>query len=130
MYTTTPTDILRANPYVRQDPIAGYLQIGGSVAWLSKPEKPLHIALGGRLGYGGSLLNYLVGQPDRYRTESGSGLLLTPHVDVEANLRPWLRTSGGVGYRWAFGSNTPNFSPGRDFSGPFVHVHVYFGNFK
>lgn len=130
LYNTAPTYILETNPYVGQDPVAGYLQIGASAAWLSTPEKPLHLTLGSRLGYGGGLLNYLAVQPDGYKNLNAAGVLVTPYADLEANLRPWLRASLGIGYRLAFGPDTPEFKLRQDFSGPVVQFNVHFGNFK
>lgn len=130
LYNTAPTDILKTNPYAGQNPIAGYLQIGASAAWLPAAEKPLHLALGSRLGYGGALLNYLAVQPDGYKNLKATGVLVTPYADLEANLRPWLRASLGVGYRWAFGNDTPEFRLRQDLSGPVVQFSVHFGNFK
>ncbi|WP_375448353.1 hypothetical protein [uncultured Fibrella sp.] len=129
LYTLTPGDLLRVNPYAAQESVSGYLQIGGTFAWLPRSEKPLHLTLGTRFGYGGSLISY-VALPDTYQTIQTNGLLLTPHVDLEANLRPWLRASIGVGYRIVAGPNTTLFAFGRDFGTPVLHLGIQFGNFK
>lgn len=130
LFSLAPGDILKANPYAAQDGLSGYLQIGGNLDWLPRSEKPFHVAMGTRLGYGGATLDYVVTQPDTYQTILNNGLLITPHVDVEANLRPWLRVNLGLGYRVAIGSDTPIFEFRRDFSSPVVQFGIQFGNFK
>lgn len=129
LFTLAPGDILRANPYAAQDGLSGYLQVGGTFAWLPRSEKPLHLTLGTRFGYGGSIIDYVV-PPDTYQTTLTNGLLLTPHVDLEANVRPWLRASVGAGYRVAVGPDTPLFQFRRDFGTPVLHLGIQFGNFK
>lgn len=130
LFSLAPGDILRTNPYADQDGLSGYLQLGGTFDWLPRSEKRLHLAVGTRIGYGGSIVDYVINQPDTYLTLQDNGLLVTPHIDVEANLRPWLRANLGVGYRIAFGPNTALFQFGRDFSTPVVQLGIQFGNFK
>lgn len=133
LYTTAPQQLLKNSPFApAQDPVAAYLQLGGTVAWLPRAERPVHVVLGARLGYGGTVLSYFdpLGQPENLTVLTSPGLLLTPFADVELNLRPWLRASLGAGYRLATGDDTPYFRPRRDFSGPVLQAGFHFGNFK
>ncbi len=130
LYTEAPDDILRMNPYAAQDALSAFVQAGGTVDWLIRSEKPLHLTMGTRFGYGSLALNYVVAQSNTYTVLSSSGLLITPNVNLQVSLRPWLRANVGVGYRFAFGADTPVADFRHDFSNPVLQVGIQFGNFK
>ena len=128
-----PVFILKQNPFTaEQDAQAVYAQLGGTVAWLPRAERAVHVVLGARLGYGAGVVSYFdpPGQQEDLAVEINSGVLLTPFADVEMNLRPWLRVNLGAGYRLATGENNRYFEHGRDFSGPVLQFGIQFGNFK
>lgn len=133
IFSNDPVFLPRYNPFTtQQNAQAGYLQAGGTVAWLPRAERAVHVVLGARLGCGAGLVTYFdpPGQQEELVIITSSGALLTPFADAEMNLRPWLRVNLGAGYRLAVGENNQYFQHGRDFSGPVLQFGIQFGNFK
>lgn len=102
-------------------------EFGHGGLWLGynvMPKKVLHLSISSRFGWGG------IGLFDNLRNElvSDGVFVITPQVNAEVNLLPFMKASFGGGYRAVLGLNNPFFGA-NDLNSPTVNFGLYFGWF-
>jgi hypothetical protein len=97
------------------------------LGWVFNPSKPIHIT--------GSLLSgwgdiQLKNRDNNFVPLSDKVYVLTPVVELEANITSWFRLAAGANYRFAMGADRIAGYQNSDFSSPGAFVTFKFGWFR
>ncbi|MEK6481819.1 hypothetical protein WJR50_30025 [Catalinimonas sp. 4WD22] len=120
--------------------LQGYPQVdmafghgGLLLGYLHQSHKLVHLGLSMKIGGGGVYLaerhrhEYIFEEENKI--DEDALFVLTPQVEMELNVAPWMKINLGLGYRFVSGLDTPYLNQ-RDLTSTVGSLGFYFGWFR
>ncbi len=103
----------------------GYQTAGAWLGYLNRSNDIVHIGLSTKLGWGNMNFDNRLGN----EVESSNLFLVTPQLEIEVNIAPFVKVNFGAGVRLVSGLDDSQFYNDDDFSSPVGSVSLLFGWF-
>lgn len=117
-------DAIRA--FVNEETLNLKLNHGGFwLGYIHKPKQMLHFSIGTKTGWGSINLESQSGERIMY----DQIFVVTPEVNLEANVTLWFKINAGAGYRFTTGLEN-DFYDSSDLNRPTFHLAFLVGWFK
>jgi len=98
-------------------------------------EKTVHFGVSTRLGWGHIYLtdkyntSYIYDENSKLNYTNDKVFVISPQVELEIKITPWLKTNIGLGYNFVTGVNFDRFKQS-NFNAPQLTIGIYFGGFS